>query len=147
MTFGQVLINLLISIFLYNFMKIKVIKNIGIVIIGIIIGMIVNLGLIILGGVVFPLPENFEPMNAMNWDLKYFIFPFLAHSIGTFSGSFIVTKISKKSNIILPLIVGLYFLLGGIYMITILPAPMWFVLLDVILGYIPMTLLGWKISK
>jgi len=24
---------------------------------------------------------------------------------------------------------------------------MWFVLLDVILGYIPMALLGWKISK
>ena len=44
-------------------------------------------------------------------------------------------------------IVGLYFLAGGIYMVTILPAPTWFVLLDVILGYIPMALLGWKISK
>ena len=109
--------------------------------------MIINIGLIILGGIIFPPPESFEPMNAMNWDLKYFIFPFLAHSIGTLSGSLIVSKFSKKSSIILPLIVGLYFLSGGIYMSTILPAPMWFVLLDVILGYIPMALLGWKISK
>ena len=125
----------------------QILKNIAIVILGIIIGMIINIGLIVLGGIIFPLPENFEPMNAMNWNLKYFIFPFLAHSIGTLSGALIVSKLSNKSSIILPLIVGLYFLLGGIYMITILPAPMWFVLLDVILGYIPMALLGWKISK
>ena len=125
----------------------QTLKNIAIVILGIIVGMIVNIGLIILGGAIFPPSENFEPMNAINWDFKYFIFPFLAHSIGTLSGALIVSKLSKKSSIILPLIVGLYFLLGGIYMITILPAPMWFVLLDVILGYIPMALLGWKLAN
>ena len=123
----------------------QTLKNIAIVILGIIVGMIVNIGLIILGGTIFPPSENFEPMNAMNWDFKYFIFPFLAHSIGTLSGALIVSKLSNKSSIILPLIVGVYFLMGGIYMITILPAPMWFVLLDVILGYIPMALLGWKL--
>ena len=125
----------------------QTLKNIAIVLLGIIFGMIVNIGLIILGGTIFPPPENFEPMNAINWDLKYFIFPFLAHSIGTLSGALIVSKLSKKSSIILPLIVGLYFLFGGIYMITILPAPMWFVLLYVILNYIPMALLRCKISK
>ena len=125
----------------------KTLKNIAIVILGIIIGMIVNIGIIILGGAIFPLPENFEPMNAINWDFKYFIFPFLAHSIGTLSGAFLVSNLSKKSSIILPLIVGVYFLSGGIYMVTILPAPTWFVLLDIILGYIPMALLGWKINK
>ena len=125
----------------------QTLKNIAIVILGIIIGIIVNIGLIILGGTIFPPPENFEPMNAMNWNLKYFIFPFLAHSIGTFSGAFVASKLSKKSNIIMPLIVGLYFLAGGIYMVTILPAPIWFILLDIILGYIPMALLGWKINK
>ena len=122
-------------------------KNIAIVLLGIIFGLIVNIGLIILGVTIFPPPENFETMNAINWDLKYFIFPFLAHSIGTLSGALIVSKLSNKSSIILPLIVGLYFLMGGIYMITILPAPMWFVLLDVILGYIPMALLGWKLAN
>ena len=125
----------------------QTLKNIAIVLLGIIFGMIVNIGLIILGGTIFPPSENFEPMNAINWDLKYFIFPFLAHSIGTLSGAIIVSKLSKKSSIILPLVVGLYFLSGGIYMSAILPAPMWFILLDVILGYIPMALLGWKISK
>ena len=125
----------------------QIFKNIGIVILGIIIGMIVNMGLIIIGGMIFPLSESFEPMNAINWEFKYFIFPFLAHSIGTLSGAFIVSKISRNSHIIMPLIVGLYFLLGGLYMITILPAPTWFISLDLILCYIPMALLGWKISN
>ena len=125
----------------------KIFKNIGIVILGIIIGMIVNMGLIIFGGIIFTLSENFDPMNAINWDFKYFIFPLLAHSIGTLSGAFIVSKLSKNSHIIIPLIVGLYFLSGGIYMVTILPVPMWFISLDLIVCYIPMSLVGWKLSK
>ena len=44
----------------------QIFKNIGIVLIGIIIRMIVNMGLIIIGGIFFPLTENFEPMNAIN---------------------------------------------------------------------------------
>tara|TARA_B000000460_G_C21264498_1_gene284759 strand:- start:110 stop:502 length:393 start_codon:yes stop_codon:yes gene_type:complete len=125
----------------------KILTNIGIIILGIIIGMILNMGLIILGGIIFTPTENIEPMNAINWDLKYFIFPFLAHSVGTLSGSFLVSKLSRNSNIIFPLIVGLYFLSGGIYMVTILPAPMWFVFLDLIVCYIPMSLIGWRISN
>ena len=125
----------------------QVLKNIGIVILSIIIGMITNIGLIIIGGMIFPLSENFNPMNAINWDFKYFIFPFLAHSIGTLSGAFVASKLSRNYHIIMPLIVGLYFLSGGIYMVTILPAPTWFISLDIIVSYIPMALLGWKISK
>ena len=125
----------------------QIFKNIGIVILGIIIGMIVNMGLIIGGGIIVPMSETINSMNAINWDFKYFIFPFLAHSIGTLSGAFIVSKISRNSHIIMPLIVGFYFLSGGLYMVTILPAPTWFISLDIILCYIPMALFGWKISK
>jgi len=105
------------------------------------------MGLIIGGGIIVPMSETINPMNAINWEFKYFIFPFLAHSIGTLSGAFIVSKISRNSQIIMPLIVGFYFLLGGLYMGTILPAPAWFMFLDLVLCYIPMALFGWKISK
>ena len=125
----------------------QTLKNIGIVILGIIIGMIINMGIIILGATIFPMTENFEPMNAMNWDLKYFIFPFLAHALGTFSGSFAASRLSKNHHIIIPLIVGLYFLSGGIYMVTILPAPTWFICLDLIISYIPMAILGWNLNQ
>ena len=125
----------------------QLLKNIGILIFAIIIGMIVNIGLIIIGGIIFPLSESFEPMNAINWDFKYFIFPFFAHSMGTLSGAFISSKLSRNYHIIIPGIVGLYFLSGGIYMVTILPAPIWFICLDLIICYIPMCLLGWSLNK
>jgi len=124
----------------------QILKNLGVIIIGIISGSIVNMIFIVLGSFIFPLSENLEPMNALNWDFKYFIFPFLAHSLGTFSGSYFASKLSK-SNIIFPVIIGIYFLFGGIYMVKILPAPMWFICMDLFLSYIPMSLLGWKISS
>ena len=124
----------------------QILKNLGVIIIGIISGSIVNMIFIVLGSFIFPLSENLEPMNALNWDFKYFIFPFLAHSLGTFSGSYFASKLSK-SNIIFPVIIGIYFLFGGIYMVKILPAPMWFACMDLFLSYIPMSLLGWKISS
>ena len=122
-------------------------KNITILILGIIIGMIINIGLIVFGGFVFSPSETFDPMNAINWDFRYFIFPFLAHSIGTLSGAFITSKLTRNNHMIIPFIVGLYFLSGGIYMATILPAPIWFISLDLILCYIPMAFFGWKISN
>ena len=124
-----------------------IIKNIGIFIAGITLGGIINMSLIITGGLVFPFYENFNPMNAINWDFKYFIFPFLAHALGTLSGSFIASKLSNNKSNIIPLIIGIYFLAGGIYMMTILPAPTWFIILDLSLCYIPMAFLGWKISQ
>ena len=122
-------------------------KNIGAIILGIIIGIIINMGFIIIGGIVVPFSENLDPMNANSWNIKYFLFPFLAHAIGTFSGAFAASKVSKNYHIIIPMIVGLYFLFGGIYMVMILPAPTWFICIDLILCYLPMALLGWYLNK
>jgi len=122
-----------------------IIKNILAIIVGITIGMLVNMSLIIMGGKIFPFPSEAHFLDATNWEIKYFIFPFLAHAIGTLAGAFSSLKISKK--IINPIIVGIYFLSGGIYMVLILPSPIWFICLDLIIAYIPMALLGWKLNN
>ena len=123
----------------------SIIKNILAIIIGITIGMVVNMGLIIIGSKIFPYPSEGYSLDVTSWDIKYFIFPFLAHAIGTLSGAFSSIKISK--NIINAIIVGTYFLSGGIYMVVILPSPIWFICLDLIIAYIPMALLGWKLNN
>ena len=69
-------------------------RNIFAVIAGGILGAVVNMSFIVAGSKVFPLSESFEPMNAMNWDLKFFIFPFLAHALGTLAGAFIAANIA-----------------------------------------------------
>ena len=56
-----------------------------------------------LGGIVFETSQNFDPANVVDWDHKFFIFPFLAHSCGTLSGSYFVSKFTSSSNIFFPL--------------------------------------------
>ncbi len=50
--------------------------------------MIVNIGPIILGSNLIPVSEGFDSMNAINWELTNFIFPFLTHALGTLVGAF-----------------------------------------------------------
>ena len=121
-------------------------RNIFAVIAGVILGSVVNMSFIVAGSIVFPLPVC-VPMNAMNWDLKFFIFPFLAHALGTLAGAFIAAKIASTHKKTFALIVGAFFLIGGTMMVFMLPAPIWFVVLDLVVAYIPMGWLGWRISR
>ena len=109
--------------------------------------MAVNMGLIISGNQLIPFEEGMNPMNATMWENKYFIFPFLAHAIGTLSGAYIAAKFSDRYHMIFAICIGLFFLLGGITMVFILPAPVWFIILDLVIAYIPMSWLGWKMSN
>ena len=124
-----------------------IIRNILALFAGALIGMVVNMGLIITGNQLFPFEVDMNPMNAMNWELKYFIFPFLAHAIGTLSGAYVAAKFSDRYHLIFAICIGLFFLLGGTTMVFILPAPVWFITLDLVISYIPMSWLGWKMSN
>ena len=124
-----------------------IIKNILALLGGGLIGMVVNMGLIITGNQLIPFEDGINPMNATMWEIKYFIFPFLAHAIGTLSGAFIAAKFSASYHMIFAICIGIFFLLGGITMVFILSAPVWFIILDLVIAYIPMSWLGWKISN
>ena len=121
-------------------------KNMLAILGGIVIGMVVNMGLIITGNQFIPFEDDMNPMNATMWEIKYFLFPFLAHAIGTLVGAFIVARYSASYHMILSISVGVFFLLGGISMVFIMPAPLWFILVDIFLAYIPMGWYGWKLT-
>ena len=104
------------------------------------------MGLIIVGHSLIPLSEGLDPMDASNWSVQFFLFPFLAHAIGTLAGAFATAKIAVSKQMILAFVIGLFFLAGGITMVAIMPAPLWFVVADLLLAYIPMGWLGWKLS-
>jgi hypothetical protein len=116
---------------------------------GLFIGAMVNGGLINVGMKVVPPPAGFD-MNtpdglaaAMpNFGPMNFVFPFLAHAVGTLVGAFIASLIGVGSRMTLAVIVSIFFLFGGAYMVSILPAPMWFNVLDLVGAYLPMAWLG-----
>lgn len=119
---------------------------------GIFVGGIANFGIIILSSSIIPPPDgvdvsNIESIKANIHLYKpiHFLFPFLAHSLGTFSGAVLAIKISKQTKI--AYVVALVFLYGGISMVTQVPSPMWFTVLDLGLAYIPMAWLATKMSS
>jgi len=123
-----------------------IIKNILVLLGGYVFGSMVNMGLIIVGDQLIPLVNGMNPMDATMWEIKYFLFPFLAHAIGTLSGAFIVAKYTISYHMILAICISIFFLLGGIFMVFIMPAPVWFIVTDLSLAYIPMGWYGWKLT-
>ena len=130
------------------------VKNILAIIVGLVVGSFVNMGIIMISGNVIP-PPNGADVTTMEglkeamhlFEPKHFLFPFLAHALGTLVGAIIVSKIAATKKKSMALIVGCFFLLGGIINIFLLPAPMWFNSIDVVFAYIPMALLGYKLSN
>lgn len=129
------------------------VRNILGVLVGVIAGGALNMGIIMISSSVIPPPEGVDMTTpeglAAGMSLlepRHFLMPFLAHALGALLGAFIAAKISTKHPIRFALGVGAWNLFGGIMAATVIPAPMWFILVDLILAYIPMAFLGAKLA-
>ncbi|MFT4667986.1 MAG: hypothetical protein ACI8YQ_004848 [Polaribacter sp.] len=131
----------------------SILRNILVLLVALFVGGAVNMGLIMLGPSVIPIPEGFD-MTTMEGlkeampllEPKNFIFPFLAHALGTLVGAFIVAKFAATHHMRLAVTVGLFFLLAGISMVMEIPGPTWYNLLDLVVAYVPMGWLGGRLA-
>lgn len=124
-------------------------RNILVVIVGLVAGCAVNLGLVNLGPVVVPLPEGADvsSFEGLKESMKLFkpanfLFPFLGHAVGTLVAALVIAKFVTTSPMRFAVGVGAFFLLGGITMVVSVGGPMWFIVADLVVAYIPMGLLG-----
>jgi hypothetical protein len=131
-----------------------IVKNILAVIAGIGVGMIVNMGLIMISSSLIPPPEGIDntTMEGLKagmhlFEPKHFIMPFLAHALGTLAGAFVAAKLAVSHHMKFALGIGVFFLLGGLANIFMLPSPTWFTVLDLGIAYIPMGLLAGKLAS
>jgi len=130
------------------------VKNILAIIAGLIIGGVVNMGIIMISGSVIAPPNGVDvtTMEGLKetmhlFEPKHFLFPFLAHAIGTLIGAIVASKIAATQKKSIALVIGGFFFIGGSINVYLLPSPMWFNLVDLIGAYIPMALLGHAYSK
>ncbi len=124
-----------------------IVRNILAVIAGVFLGSVVNMGLVQLGPSIIPMPEGYTPEKIVEFvslfEPKHFIFPFLAHALGTLVGAYVAARIAVTHKMKFALGIGFFFLLGGIAVnIMLADAPLWFKLLDQIVAYIPTGILG-----
>jgi hypothetical protein len=129
------------------------VKNIIVVIVGLLVGGFINGGLISIGSSIIPAPEGVD-MNSME-GLKQampllqpmnLIFPFLAHALGVLVGAFIVAKFSETNKFNFAMLIGVLFLLAEITMVVLVGGPLWFIVLDLVGAYFPMAWLGYKLA-
>jgi len=130
-----------------------IIRNILAVIAGIVVGSTVNMGLVTIGPAVIPPPEGTDitSMEGLKASMhlfgpQNFIFPFLAHALGTLAGAWLAALIASSHKLKFALAIGVFFLIGGIVNVLMLPSPVWFTLLDLVVAYIPMGWLGGKLA-
>src|SRR5687767_12075362 len=130
-----------------------VIKNILAAVAGIVVGSVVNLGIIKLSGSIIPPPAGadvttMEGLKASMhlFEPRHFIMPFLAHALGTFAGAFVAALIAATHKMKFALGIGVLFMIGGIANTFMLPSPTWFSILDVVAAYLPMGYMAGKIA-
>lgn len=127
-------------------------KNVLALVAGWASGSMINIGLVKLGHNVKPIegidPNDMEAMAAVmpTLDFQYFVFPFLAHALGTLFGATVAGLLAANHKMKFSLGIGFLFLLGGIMMVYMLPGPLWFAITDLTMAYIPMAWIGGKLA-
>lgn len=130
-----------------------ILRNILAVATGIVIGSMVNMAFIMISGAIIPPPAGADVTTSEGlkgsmhlFQPKHFVFPFLAHAIGTLIGACLTALIAIGRKVVFALVIGVFFLVGGIASTFILPSPTWYTLIDLLAAYIPMAYLGGKLA-
>ncbi len=122
--------------------------------VGALIGGMVNMGIIMISGSIIPPPNGADVTTVEGlkasihlFEPKHFIFPFLAHALGTFVGAWLAAWIAASHKMRFAIGIGILFLIGGITNVFLLPSPLWFNVLDLVGAYIPMAYLAGKLAR
>ncbi|HEX7720095.1 MAG TPA: hypothetical protein VF389_09825 [Woeseiaceae bacterium] len=120
---------------------------------GIVIGGAVNMALITISPSLIPPPPGVDVSNAESlssamplFEPRHFIMPFLAHALGTFVGALVAYLIAATYKLQMAYVIGAFFLCGGVVASFLIPAPTWFIALDLLAAYIPMAWLATRIG-
>lgn len=132
----------------------RIVRLVAAVIAGLVLGSVVNMGLVMVSGSVIPPPNGVDvtSMEGLKASLhlfepKHYLFPFLAHALGTLVGAMVATVLTPGRTSGPAFAVGVLFLLGGIANAVMLPAALWFIGVDLVLAYLPAAWLGYRLSK
>lgn len=118
-------------------------------VVGFAVGSLVNMGLILIGNSLIPPPAGVDTATVEGlraslhlFEPRHFLFPFLAHGLGTLCGAAVAAWLTPGRTPGPAYTVGAAFLLGGLTNVLLLPAPAWFIALDLVLAYLPAAWLG-----
>lgn len=133
---------------------VPMLRNIFGIMAGLVLGSIVNMAFVTISSSVIAPPvgadmTTVEGLTAAmpRMEAKHFVFPFLAHALGTLVAAFVAARVAVDHKMPIALGIGGTFLVGGIAASTMIPAPTWFIALDLIAAYLPMAWLAARLAE
>ncbi len=131
----------------------KLLRNILAVVLGLAIGSGVNMALVMLGPSLIPPPAGVDMSTAEGLSKampllgpQHFIMPFLAHALGTLAGALVAFLVAASHKARFAYAIAVVFLGGGVAASFMIPAPAWFIALDLLVAYLPMAWLSIRIG-
>ena len=132
----------------------NLLRNILALLAGIVIGGAVNMALIVLSPSIVAPPAGVDLNDAESlgasmhlFEPRHFVMPFLAHALGTLAGALTAYLFAATHKGPLAYAIGSVFLCGGIAAGVMIPAPAWFIAVDLVAAYLPMAWLGVQIGS
>jgi hypothetical protein len=132
----------------------NLLRNVLAILAGIAIGVGVNTALITLSPSLIPPPTGVDVNNAESlskamhlFEPRHFVMPFLAHAVGTLAGALAAYLIAASYKAQIAYLIGAVFLCGGVAASFMIPAPTWFIALDLLAAYLPMAWLSIQIGN
>lgn len=132
----------------------SVLRLILAIVLGLVLGGAVNMALIMVSGYLIPPPAGADMTTAEGiraalplLEPRHFLFPFLAHALGTLVGAFVAVKVAARRKLTGAMIVGAFFFVGGIMAARMIPAPTWFIALDLLGAYVPFAWFGYLLAR
>jgi hypothetical protein len=132
----------------------NLLRNVVAILAGIAIGGGVNIALITLSPSLIPPPAGVDVNNAESlskamhlFEPRHFVMPFLAHAVGTLAGALAAYLIAASYKAQMAYLIGAVFLCGGVAASFMIPAPTWFIALDLLAAYLPMSWLSIQIGN
>jgi uncharacterized membrane protein YqgA involved in biofilm formation len=127
----------------------NVLRNVLAVIAGVVIGSVINMAIVMVSPFLIPAPPGVDVNDAESlakgihlFGPQHFIMPLLAHALGTFAGALAAYRLAASYRMQLAYVIGAFFLAGGIAASFMIPAPVWFIALDLLVAYLPMAWLA-----
>lgn len=132
----------------------NLLRNVLAILAGIALGGAVNMALIVLSPFIIAPPVGVDVNNAESlrasmhlFEPRHFVMPFLAHAVGTLAGALMAYLVAASYRVPFAYAIGVVFLCGGIAASFMIPAPKWFVALDLLAAYLPMAWAGIQVGN
>jgi hypothetical protein len=111
----------------------QIVRSVLGVLAGILLGMVLMMGIEFVGHLLYPLPpgvdaSDFEALKALLPTLPVgaLLLVLLGWTVAPLAGGFAAAWVARRAPVAHALVVGLFFLAGGIAMLVMMPHPLWF---------------------